>query len=461
MKRYAVLILLIFSLNIANAQTSISGRIVAAPTDRVYLMQHNGFSTKKISTAILNLQGDFHFTIPLEIPIVKGFYRIQFNDSVFADLVLSPEEKIVIKSDAFWLQDSLKIENSPENHAFFEMRRIQLKYISDVKKFQENYMQISANDSLAFIKRNKIEQDFEKYQRMHNTVLDTFALKFNNTFIGRLAKIQKIPLLSDYPEERAKYSGNTEFMLDHFFDYIDFSMPELVRGSDVFDKFVIYLEQYAPKTVEGFKMGIDFILKKTMNNPELYKESVKYLAENFEIRGPEEIFLYIVDTYSESCNADEDFADVIKGRDKLLALGIGKVAPEMELPDSSGKMIKLSEVIKEKKAVLLLFWASWCDHCQQLVPQISGLYNAYKDKGLEVMAVSLDSNEKEWSDFIKKNHLTWINLCDFKKWKSPIVNEYFVKKTPQFYLINNQGIIVGKNMSLHKLQGGFEHLLGH
>jgi peroxiredoxin len=461
MKAFILIIsLALFKLS-AYAQTSLKGRIAAAPKDQVFLMQHLGFDLKKISTAILDASGNFYFTIPREIPIIKGFYRLQFNDTIFADLVLSPDEKIFIKTDAFWMQDSLKVENSPENDAFMKMRDLQLRFFEKIKLVQAEYSQVNANDTAAFKKRKEIEEKYENLQKDHNRKLDTFAATYGNTFSGRLAKMEKIPIFSDFPSEKDKYKNANEFLLEHYFDYVDFSMPELILGSDIFDKYIVYLEQYPPKTMEGFKKGIDFILKKTFINPSLYKESVRLLAENFEVRGPEEIFLYIVDTYTESCESEGEFKDVQKGRDKLLSLSAGKIAPDIEMPDSSGKMIKLSSLLSGHKLVLLIFWASWCDHCQQLMPQIAYFYRDFKEKGLEVYAVSLDNERKDWISFIRQNRMNWVNVCDFKKWDSPIVSDYFVKKTPQYYLLNEEGLILGKNMSVSKLQGSLEHFLNH
>lgn len=461
MKCFLPIFFLFFNSFVGLSQTTLSGRITSAPDDKVFLMQHKGFDLKKISTASIDPLGNFYFTIPRELPIINGFYRIQFNDSVFADVVLSPNENIFIKSHANKLQDSLKVENSIENEAFMKMRAMQLQFFDKIKKLQQAYSQIPPNDTSGMRRRKEIENQYEDWQRSHNTALDAFSEKWKGTFSGKLAKMEKIPLWSDFPQYQTQYANVNAFLLDHFFDYVDFSMPELVLGSDIFDKYIVYLEQYPPKTMEGFKKGIDFILKKTFINPVLYKESVRLLAENFEIRGPEEIFLYVVDTYTESCSEEGEFKDVQQGRDKLLSLSVGKIVPDIELPDTSGISIKLSSILSGHKATLLVFWASWCEHCQQLMPQISYLYRDFKEKGIAVYAVSLDTDKKEWTQFIKQNRLNWVNVSDFKKWSSPVVIDYFVKKTPQYYLLNADGVILGKNMSVSKLQGNLEYLLSH
>ena len=62
------------------------------------------------------------------------------------------------------------------------------------------------------------------------------------------------------------------------------------------------------------------------------------------------------------------------------------------LPDSSGSMIELNKINADK--TLIIFYASWCPHCQTLIPQVYELYKNQKEKKFEVMAVSIDTSEQ-------------------------------------------------------------------
>src|SRR5574337_170942 len=63
-------------------------------------------------------------------------------------------------------------------------------------------------------------------------------------------------------------------------------------------------------------------------------------------------------------------------------------APDFTLQDMVGKSVKLSDY--KGKVVLLEFWATWCPPCRASVPGLEKLHEAYKDKGLAVLAVSMD-----------------------------------------------------------------------
>jgi len=65
-------------------------------------------------------------------------------------------------------------------------------------------------------------------------------------------------------------------------------------------------------------------------------------------------------------------------------------APELKLRDMAGREITLSSL--RGKAVMVVFWATWCRPCVMEVPELVRLHGVYKDRGLRILAISLDQN---------------------------------------------------------------------
>ena len=84
----------------------------------------------------------------------------------------------------------------------------------------------------------------------------------------------------------------------------------------------------------------------------------------------------------------------------------------------TGSMVKLSNITAEK--TLIIFYASWCPHCKDMLPQIYELYKNQKEKKFEVLAVSIDTSKTDWLNFIKTNKLDWLNVSDLKGWKEKL-----------------------------------------
>jgi len=137
---------------------------------------------------------------------------------------------------------------------------------------------------------------------------------------------------------------------------------------------------------------------------------------------------------------------------------IGDEAPEISMAGVDGKEIKLSSL--RGKMVLIDFWASWCGPCRRENPNVVGAYDKYQKakfktaKGFDIFSVSLDQNGEAWKAAIEKDGLTWkSHVSDLKGWQNGAAAVYGVSSIPMSFLIDENGIIVAKNLrglELHK-----------
>jgi peroxiredoxin len=111
-------------------------------------------------------------------------------------------------------------------------------------------------------------------------------------------------------------------------------------------------------------------------------------------------------------------------------------APDFTLQDLAGRKVRLADL--KGKVVLLEFWATWCPPCREAIPSIERLHEAYKDKGLAVLGISMDDGE--WEDvrsFVKEYRIKYPVL----KGTEEVSTAYMIRVIPTLYLIDRNGMV--------------------
>ncbi len=139
-------------------------------------------------------------------------------------------------------------------------------------------------------------------------------------------------------------------------------------------------------------------------------------------------------------------------------LAPGNEAPDIVLPDPDGNPVALSSF--RGNVVLIDFWAAWCPPCREANPKLKEIYEKYHPLGFEIYAVSLDRTREQWVQGIKEDGITWTQVSDLRFWNSPVINLYNVQGIPFSVLIDQQGQIIDKGLSLSELEEKLKDILG-
>ncbi|MGE5205841.1 MAG: TlpA family protein disulfide reductase, partial [Chlamydiota bacterium] len=88
---------------------------------------------------------------------------------------------------------------------------------------------------------------------------------------------------------------------------------------------------------------------------------------------------------------------------------IGNPAPDFTIQDGTNS-VTLHNL--REKVVVLNFWATWCAPCVQELPSLEQLQNKFKDRGVEVVGVSVDVDGKAYQQFLKDHNVDFLTVRD-------------------------------------------------
>lgn len=165
----------------------------------------------------------------------------------------------------------------------------------------------------------------------------------------------------------------------------------------------------------------------------------------------------LFDNFSEENKGSEYGKEILKYINLNKNPQIGEAFADFEMKDINGGVRKLSDLAG--KAILLEFWASWCAPCRKENPNLVKTYKEFNPKGFEIFAVSLDDDEGSWIKAVEKDNLNWEHVSDLAGSNNEAALIYGINGIPDNFLIDENGIIIGRNLRGEKLNEKLAELL--
>jgi len=277
---------------------------------------------------------------------------------------------------------------------------------------------------------------------------------------------------SDYQFKITDRVAESEVLGGEYQPKINSFMAEMAKMDEEERSMIIRLRKVwkNESATDQDKKTIDIELKKLRNNKLMFAKNYVHNNTN-NPHAPIVIDMYIrnfltldqLDSVYQTFTTDvkkSDFGSIIGQSIVNTRLSaVGEPFLDFSVPGVDGKMIKLSEVVKNNKLVFIDFWASWCSPCKATIPHLKKLYSEYHPLGLEILAVSYDDNKEKWLKAIEDEELTWLNGSNLKGWGCPTSHQYALRGIPATILISNDGKIIARNLKIEELNEKISEIL--
>jgi len=432
---------------------TIKGTIEDYQDNEILISSLYGHLQNTIDTIKVDSNGFFELQIDKRIS--KGLFRLTLRNRDYIDLIFA-NENIEFHTTLDNLLDSLQVKESVENKIYYEYHQAIFNDQYKIELLGPLLMYYPDTDDFytSIITKFKSIQDNVKSQ------INKINTDYSDLYANVLINAEQDPILNWNPEKIEQ----KEYLKVHFLDPIDFNNIELMQ-SDIFPSKVIqFFSIYRNNNISQEQQGeeyikaIDIILSKASVNKIIFDYVFEYILDGFERFEFENVINFMADARSlyDLCTDDEDSKKLNSRIEKYKQLNIGKPAPEIVIENNKGKEIKLSEI--ESEYTLILFWASWCTHCEESLPKITALYDLQITKKLNVLAISLDENKKEWLKALEDYPTDWIHCSQLKGWDSPVAEDYNIYATPTMLLLDKDKNIIAKLQNTYQLE---EKLIEH
>lgn len=216
----------------------------------------------------------------------------------------------------------------------------------------------------------------------------------------------------------------------------------------------VALEDKLKNTQEHIVDELVVFIKENIENPigiHFFQSSAKMLSQENKKA--------IIAVMSEKVKAKQEIADIIMQVEAFQPTEVGDKFANIKGQAIDGQEISLSDYAGKGKIVLVDFWASWCPPCIAELPHIVKIYEKYKDKGFEIVGVSLDEDKDAWETATKEYGVVWPQFSNLKGWDEPAARAYNVQSIPHTILLDKDGIIIDKDLRSEALNKKLEELL--
>jgi len=245
---------------------------------------------------------------------------------------------------------------------------------------------------------------------------------------------------------------NIFWLREHFWDYTNLNSKSTLINPFFEKNRNLYFEQvlgHQPDTVIKY-------LNRLLNGPmddQVRKVLVSTATYNYETSnymGEDKVFVWLAQTFYNSGFADwmdkDDLAKIKEKSDGLSTELIGNPARDFAFDTKDRGRIKLTDV--QSPITILYFWDSTCGHCKKETPKLKKFYDEYKDKGVEVVAITLENEFTSWNKYINENELTWINGYESDFERPNFLWYYYIPSTPKKLVLDKNKKIIAKNLDV-------------
>lgn len=408
---------------------------------KLELIGYEGLHETIIDSAIISEQ-----TVVINYKIPQdGLAKLMLNGSSLGEVIVLKDTPL--SGTLSFATGSVKIEwnESLENVALNKLLDLSEGYSESIEQISGMMAGIPQFHPKRESITDSLQQEYRSLLGGYNSSLNQLQKDYPSTYTAQiLVGLDALPMREERPEWLTEFDNDPAFLHQHFFENVNFSDSRTASNPFLKNKIIEYLFTYIEKHEQGLKNGIDLIMTKADRNEDVKKACAEILVGFFTDQGISEYVDYLNQEHLQSCSIEFDpsIGEILK---RSSPYTVGEKIETAKIQDFEKGEVDLKSTDSEFTA--LMFWASWCSHCHEEIPQLENFLSLNSGK-IDLIAISLDTVMQDLipaqAGFPPQVEL----VCDLKGWDSSPAVQFGISATPSFILIRKDGSYLGRASSL-------------
>lgn len=467
--RYAILLLFHLYYSILCTAQPLQGTINGHSNSMIYLNRYDVTQYGYVVYDSVRTDYNGYFSVPQ--PLIAGLYGLGAANSNNASLMYvwmgsgHPIRFVTQKENpnraVIWYEDSA---NSSAHRVSDEVSELNKKF-SICSQLLDMYPDTSG----AFY--NSIKKEYLAVQNEMLQYQKKTASKYRGLVTERIVRQFYFSL----PGKQYGEAQRNAFWKEHFLDSVNFSDPLLQRSHLLKEKIDQFLALYgfpgkfnnAKDASVAVKPAIRILIQQCLNSSYTVRDMALqlsavefvsgYLFQKFTYLTMDDMIDEVVNQVpdyllTQNTCTDESRKNESEGFKRIVVykkLFNGRQAPSFTF--SNGNATQSLEDIRAQNT-LVVFWASWCTHCEEMLPHIQQLYNGTSRTDIEIVAISVDTSAAAYNKMVAEKEYRWPQRFTGRGWEDEVTRNYGVMGTPTFFMLDADKKIVGKPKSTDEIK---------
>ena len=455
--RFQILIFFLFAGFFVFSQGhSIEINVKGWEEDSVLLGYHFGDKRFSLDTLVVD---NGRMVFQGEETLDPGIYFLYAPEFYFEFLIV--EQKFKLSFDRSDVYETINIEGSQENDIFKTFQKTMGYYQRSSRRLQDSLKNVSSEDT-AFIQ-----------ERIRAIKLESAGFskgmieKYPDSWFTRMIRMisgNPIPELLEIPDDE-KPQARLNFLRENYFK--GFENPKEFMRTPTFQNYVkAYFDQIVHQAPDSLIRRLDIFLENAAKDEDTFRFWITHFLTHYQksrVMVQDAVYIHLIENYCLKDKTPWMSDEVMKDlREEVIFIKpglIGKTARPFQAVDTLNNSQDFRKY--NNKFLVLFFYDPNCGHCKKEAPKLNSHYKEIKNMGGEIVGICTSTIVDDWKEFIKTHGLEWKHLAD-PTGKSRFRVDYNVRTTPQLYILDEENVIVGKNINIEEqLMNFLVQLFGH